>query len=69
MDILVDENKYFIYQGQELVSIFENVFGHYLIDENSLLRYAGRRNAVPKLKQFIRAQTQIDLRRFGEDEI
>ncbi len=59
VDILADEEKYFIFQGRELVSIFENVFDRYLIDEKSMLRYAGRRNARDKLKQFILSQTQI----------
>ena len=69
VDILVDDEKYFIFQGQELASIFENVFSHYLINEKSLLRYAGRRNALPRLKQFILDQTQIKFRKFHEDAI
>lgn len=69
VDILVDDEKYFIFQGQELVSIFENAFAHYLIDDKSLLRYAGRRNAIPKLKQFVRNQTRIEFRQFNEDAI
>ena len=69
VDILVDDEKYFIFQGQELASIFENVFSHYLINEKSLLRYAGRRNALPRLKQFILDQTQIKFRQFHEDAI
>jgi hypothetical protein len=69
VDILVDEKKYFLFQGQELVSIFENAFDRYVIDEKSLLRYAGRRNAISKLEQFIRNQTQIDSLKFREDTI
>lgn len=69
VDILVDNEKYFIFQGQELVTIFENAFAHYLIDEKSLLRYAGRRNAIPKLKQFVLNQTQIEFRQFNEDAL
>jgi len=69
VDILVDDEKYFIFQGQELASIFDNVFSHYLINEKSLLRYAGRRNAFPRLKQFILNQTQIEFRQFNEDAI
>lgn len=66
VDILIDDDKYFIFQGQELVSIFENVFANYWIDEKSLLRYAGRRNAIPKLKQFVLNQTQIKFIQFSE---
>ena len=41
VDILVDDEKFYVFQGQELVSIFENVFANYWIDEKSLFRYAG----------------------------
>ncbi len=67
VDILVDEEKYFIFQGRELVSIYENVFYGYLMDEKSMLRYAGRRKAMDKLKQFILNQTQIEFRLFDGD--
>jgi len=67
VDILVDDEKYFIFQGQELVSIYENVFDRYLIDEKSMLRYAGRRKAIVKLKHFILSQTQIELMQFDGD--
>jgi hypothetical protein len=67
VDILVDDEKYYVFQGQELVSIFENVFANYWIDEKSLFRYAGRRNALPKLNQFILNQTQIKFIQFNED--
>ena len=66
VDILVDDEKYYVFQGQELVSIFENVFANYWIDEKSLLRYAGRRNALPKLNQLILNQTQIKFIQFSE---
>jgi hypothetical protein len=67
IDILVDQNKYYIYQGQELVSIYKGVFQDFVINEDSLLRYAGRRNATQKLKDFIQNKTSIKLRAFSED--
>jgi hypothetical protein len=67
VDLLVDEETYFIYQGQELVNIFENAFAQYWIDERSLLRYAGRRNAIAKLQLFISTQTHIELEYFHKD--
>jgi hypothetical protein len=67
VDILVDSDKFFIYQGQELVNIFENAFAQFWIDERSLIRYAGRRTAVAKLKQFIQGQTRIEFKLINED--
>jgi hypothetical protein len=66
VDILVDAKKYFIFQGQELVNIFENIFANYQIDEKSLLRYAGRRNAIPKLKQLLLNHPKIEFSQFNE---
>jgi hypothetical protein len=66
VDILVDDDKYFIFQGQELVNIFQNAFAQYWIDESSLIRYAGRRNADEKLKQFVLNQAQIEFRLINE---
>jgi hypothetical protein len=61
VDLLVDDEKYFVYQGQELVSIYENVFDCYLIDVRSLFRYAGRRKADQKLRNFILEKTRVEL--------
>jgi hypothetical protein len=61
VDIFVDEEKYYFFQGEELVRIFENAFSSYLISEITLFRYAGRRKASQKLRQFISTQTQVEL--------
>jgi len=61
VDIFVDEKKYYSFQGEELVLIFENAFSSYLISEITLFRYAGRRKASKKLRQFISTQTQVEL--------
>lgn len=53
VDILVDESKFSVYQGQELSSIFENAFDTFIINQDSMLRYAGRRTAQDKLKWFV----------------
>jgi hypothetical protein len=66
VDILVDDKKYFIFQGQELVNIFENVFANYRIDEKSLQRYARRRNAIPKLKLLLLNHPKIEFSQFDE---
>ena len=41
--------------------ILENAFSSYWISEITLFRYAGRRKASTKLRQFINTQTQIEL--------
>ena len=61
IDILVDDNKFFVFQGSEMVSIYEEAFRVYLIDELSLFRYAGRRNAKQKLYSFILEKTNVKL--------
>jgi hypothetical protein len=61
VDIFVDEEKYYFLQGEELVHIFESAFSSYLISEITLFRYAGRRKASQKLRQFISTQTQVEL--------
>jgi CMP-N-acetylneuraminic acid synthetase len=67
VDILVDDDRYFLFQGQELASIYENAFAHYLIDEKSMTRYARRRNAVPKLKKFLLNHPRIRFMQFSLD--
>jgi hypothetical protein len=61
VDIFVDKTRFFIFQGSELISIYENAFKKYLIDEVSMFRYAGRRNAREKIQTFIREKTNIEL--------
>lgn len=69
VDILVDEDKYYVYQGRELSSIFENVFDTFVINQDSMLRYAGRRTAQEKLKSFILNKTDLKLRVFSENSL
>ena len=67
VDIFVDGDKYYYFQGEELAGIFENAFSMYWINEKTLFRYAGRRMASGKLRQFIREHTQIVLSLLSED--
>jgi hypothetical protein len=67
VDIFVDGEKYFFFQGDELVRIFENAFSSFWISEKTLLRYAGRRKVSVKLRQFISKQTQIQLSQLPEN--
>ena len=61
VDIFVDQDTFFMLQGQELVNIFENIFTSYWVNEKTLLRYAQRRQPVDKIKKFINDQTSIEL--------
>jgi hypothetical protein len=61
VDIFADEDRFFIFQGQELVTIFENAFATYWINEKTLFRYAGRRKVAKELRTFIITQTKIEL--------
>ena len=44
VDIFCDEIVFAAQQGGEMQTIFRNAFEKYLINENKMLRYAGRRN-------------------------
>lgn len=61
VDLLVDDDKFFTFRGNELVVIYNGVFNTYLINQKSLVRYAGRRKAIPKLKNFVINKTQIEI--------
>lgn len=61
VDIFVDSDKFFAFQGEELVHIFENSFAAYWISEKTLSRYAGRRKVATKLMEFIESRTVINL--------
>ncbi|MBQ9663312.1 MAG: hypothetical protein IJV40_09200 [Oscillospiraceae bacterium] len=50
-----------IHQG-EYPAIFRDAFTRYVIDESKMLRYARRRNAEEKLKDFIAIEAGITLR-------
>lgn len=69
VDIFVNKDLFLFYQGSELINIFEEAFKIFLIDESSLFRYAGRRNAATKLKEFIQIKTNIELLTFPHQEI
>lgn len=61
VDVFVDTDKFFAFQGDELVNIFENGFAAYWISEKTLFRYAGRRKVATRLVEFIESHTNIKL--------
>jgi len=68
VDIFVDSDRFFAFQGEELVNIFENIFNAHWINEKTLFRYAGRRNAAARLRDFINTKTMITLAHTGENQ-
>lgn len=61
VDVFANDEKFFVFQGQELVHIYEIAFRTYRISEKTLFRYAQRRKVHQKLKAFIRQKTDIQL--------
>ncbi len=59
VDVFADSDKFFAFQGKELVRIFENSFAAYWISEKTLFRYAGRRKVTAKLMEFLKSRTDI----------
>lgn len=66
VDVFADEERFYIFQGQELVTIYENAFASYWINEKTMFRYAGRRKIAKELRAFIHNQTNIELFRSQE---
>jgi hypothetical protein len=67
VDIFAEEDIFYFFQGDEIAHIYESVFSTYMVSEKTLFRYARRRKVSVKLRQFIRARTQIKLSLFPED--
>jgi len=67
VDIFVEDDIFYFLQGEELVRIFENAFSSYWISERTLFRYARRRKASQKLRQFIFERAKVELSLFPEN--
>ena len=61
VDIFSDKNKFYIFQGQELITIYKTAFQNYKISERTLFWYAERRKVHQKLRTFIQNYTEIQL--------
>lgn len=46
----------------ELINIYEEAFAKYVIDESCMFRYAKRRGAEKKIREFIKKNTNVQLR-------
>ena len=62
VDLLADNLLKSILSPVELPVIYEEVFQKYVIDESSLFRYAKRRGAEKKVRQFLAEKTNVILR-------
>ena len=54
VDVFMEKDFYYPYQGQELINIYENAFHYYKISLKSLNRYADRRKCGDKVKNFLK---------------
>jgi len=54
VDLFVDEQTFYAYQGQEMVHIFEKAIQLYQLDYSRLFGYAARRKKKKGLQQFLK---------------
>jgi len=69
VDIFADEEKLYIFQGKELINIFESVFSDYHVGQKALFRYAQRRKIHQELRDFITEKTNIQLYQYRETKL
>ncbi|MDD6084271.1 MAG: hypothetical protein PUB89_15795 [Oscillospiraceae bacterium] len=53
VDIIADRLVHETFSESEYSNIFDTAFERYIIDKSKLIRYAGRRNAVSKIRNYI----------------
>ncbi|HLP46904.1 MAG TPA: DUF6577 family protein [Candidatus Kapabacteria bacterium] len=53
VDLFVDQSLFIAYQGQELITIFNNAYRQFPVNISTLFRYAQRRKKKDQLKDFI----------------
>ncbi len=61
VDIFADDDKFYLFQGGELVNIFESIFSSYHVGQKALFRYAQRRKVDDEIREFITQKTKIQL--------
>jgi hypothetical protein len=59
VDLFADTQRFYAFQGSELINIYENAFEHFWVNSKTLMRYAGRRKVKESLLNFIQSQTSI----------
>ena len=53
IDVFVEKDFFYPYQGQELINIYKYIFQYYQISLKSLVRYAERRKCKGPLKEYM----------------
>lgn len=61
VDMFADKKVKMFLEESEFASILENAFTSYIIDESKMFRYARRRGAEEKIRDFIVLNTNIQL--------
>lgn len=54
VDVFCDRNLFSAFQGAERSTIFEEAFAKYTLNQNKLLRYAGRRGKRKELRDYLK---------------
>lgn len=62
VDAFCDKLILSAYPSEEKTTLFENAFSQYAVDESRLFRYARRRNAEARLRDFLHEKTDVNLR-------
>jgi len=57
VDLAVDK-EFISFQGSEIYAIFESAMGQYTVNQNTLLRYAARKNKKEEIKKIITINRQ-----------
>jgi len=55
VDLFCDKRLFKVYQGNELMHIYQNVFSQYSINMTKLMRYASRRGKRPEIEEFVKS--------------
>jgi len=63
VDLYTDKLQKEAFSSSELPTIFEDAFAQYIVDESCLFRYAKRRGADKKIKQYLQEKTTVKLRK------
>jgi hypothetical protein len=59
VDIVADEDKFYIFHGRELVNIYEGAFNNYRMSQRTLFWYAQRRRVKMGIRDLITNNTGI----------
>lgn len=61
VDMVCNKLIFMLVEKSEYPEIYEEIFSRYTIDESKLFRYARRRNAEKRLKEYLKRNTKVKL--------